>query len=211
MTGKPEAGAGHAARRQNEGHGQLGCCRGAMSGEEGACRTGANAEDLRLAGDRVGRQAEGMMGRGCVRGRARGGVREPPPRSGPRTKWGWGRGGREREVGGRDRQAGHGEQGERRGSEARPGVSASCPVAAGAAVLTRVRWTRLQFYHLDNLFIAMKAQGLQRRGVSGGPAFRFGLHAEQAADPLLRAQTPPRVSSARRRGTRAPPPGRKWA
>lgn len=43
-------------------------------------------------------------------------------------------------------------------------------------------------------------------GVSSGPALRFGLHAAQAADPLLWAQTPPRVQlCATTRGTRAPP------
>lgn len=85
-------------------------------------------------------------------------------------------------------------------------MSASCPPAGGPAILTRVRRTGIQFYHLDNLFIPMEAEGLQWGGVSGSPAFRFGFHAAKAADPLLWAQTPPRVSAARRRGTRAPPP-----
>lgn len=38
-------------------------------------------------------RTEGMMGRGCVRGRARGGVREPPPKPGLETSVGGREGG----------------------------------------------------------------------------------------------------------------------
>lgn len=48
-------------------------------------------------------RTEGMMGRGCVRGRTRGGVREPPPSQASKLVWGVGKEGWERNVGRNDR------------------------------------------------------------------------------------------------------------
>lgn len=111
------------------------------------------SQDLALAGSVWEGRAEGMTGRGCVRGRARGGVREPPPCRASELTWGWA-GGRERDVGRRDRWGVVG-RGRRRGQ--RPGVSASWPLACAPAVLTRVWRAGIQFYHLDNFFITMEA------------------------------------------------------
>lgn len=69
-----EAGMGHVAR------GRRTRTDGVQWGEKGRGDAGVRAEDLGVAGGRVEARTEGMMGRGCVRGRARGGVREPPPR-----------------------------------------------------------------------------------------------------------------------------------
>lgn len=48
-----------------------------------------------------------------------------------------------------------GGEGEKRGQ--RPGVSASCPMASGATVLTRVGRAWIQLYHLNDLFISVEA------------------------------------------------------